>query len=182
MKNKPKTSEASVKKAIFHCRLTVPPVVKKNSKPLWRNKRTGKLFPGSNKCYAMFTKTALWELVKARRQGSCLFMPLHTKFTFYGFWDENNGKRPDLNNLYDAPLDWLEGAGVIANDRLVRSHDGSRLKFVCADCPWYCAESNRRLKSTSRLKRCPGTGRCDKAGIEIQIFEFERPYAGAGIG
>lgn len=51
-----------------------------------------------------------------------LTYPLHIKFLFY----RENRRHADLSNLYEFPQDVLQQAGIIANDCLIESHDGSR--------------------------------------------------------
>jgi len=55
--------------------------------------------------------------------------PLRAQFKFYF---KNHKSEPDLSNCYEAPQDLLQKCGVIVDDKLIHSHDGSRKYF---DCP-----------------------------------------------
>lgn len=48
--------------------------------------------------------------------------PLHIKFLFY----RADRRKVDLSNLYEFAQDALQAAGIIENDCLIESHDGSR--------------------------------------------------------
>ena len=121
--------------------------------------------------------------------------PIHMKCTFHVLYRSNSGNAPDLANLYHAPQDWLQppkrdkagkiatpGAGVIANDRLIRSHDGSRIVFECDGCA--DRKSGCNYKFVTRLKK-DGTpwmrkGKvvrdkiqvCQRGRIEIELHDF----------
>jgi Holliday junction resolvase RusA-like endonuclease len=43
------------------------------------------------------------------------------------YWFLNNRSKPDLIGLLQATSDLLEKAGIIENDRLIFSYDGSRI-------------------------------------------------------
>lgn len=68
---------------------------------------------------------AFWQL---RDQSIDIVEPLpisyrmHVKFLFY----RGDRRVVDLSNLYEHPQDSLQRAGIIANDSLIESHDGSR--------------------------------------------------------
>ena len=47
--------------------------------------------------------------------------------TFLIYRRQSVGAPGDLSNYYEGPQDALERAGVIEDDRLIRSHDGSRI-------------------------------------------------------
>lgn len=51
---------------------------------------------------------------------------IHARYTFYF---ENHSGEADLSNLLEGPSDLLQDAGVIKNDRLIQSYDGSRKLF-----------------------------------------------------
>ncbi len=46
--------------------------------------------------------------------------------------DEN---RPDLGNISEYPQDLLQQAGMLKNDNLVATLNGSRIVFLCDNCP-----------------------------------------------
>lgn len=70
-------------------------------------------------------ETALWEI---KEQSGNIIEPLpityrmHVKFLFY----RGDHRNVDLSNLYEFPQDVLQKAGIIENDCLIESHDGSR--------------------------------------------------------
>jgi Holliday junction resolvase RusA-like endonuclease len=47
----------------------------------------------------------------------------------------DNRSKPDLNNLGAATADILEKAGIIENDRLIVSWDGSRIMGIDRENP-----------------------------------------------
>jgi Holliday junction resolvase RusA-like endonuclease len=62
---------------------------------------------------------------------------IHAQFTFY-FPEsvyytkkgDRSAKLPDLSNLYELPQDVMQDMGIIKNDTLICSHDGSRREAV----------------------------------------------------
>jgi Holliday junction resolvase RusA-like endonuclease len=51
------------------------------------------------------------------------------------YWFPNRRSRPDLGNLLAATSDILERAGILENDRLITSYDGSRIVGIDKDNP-----------------------------------------------
>jgi Holliday junction resolvase RusA-like endonuclease len=58
---------------------------------------------------------------------------IHARFTFFFpesvFYTKKgprSAKLPDLSNLYELPQDVMQKLGIIANDTIICSHDGSR--------------------------------------------------------
>ena len=112
---------------------------KKNNRPIFKNRHTGRAFIGKNPALAM-QETKLenefrkqWQLYcdSLKRDYSPIGFPIHIKMIFFmdNFYNKSgsvNKKMPDLSNLYELPQDSLQKAGVIEDDRLVYSHDGSR--------------------------------------------------------
>lgn len=105
--------------------LKLPPVTKKNSQQILKNKKTGKPFIMPSAKYRKYEQAAAWFLkpcparpIKCRVNVKCLFyMPTH--------------RRADLNNLLEAATDLLVSAGVLADDHygIVAGHDGSRVLY-----------------------------------------------------
>jgi len=90
----------------------------------------GRLSLGMTKKYQEWEKSAkdqLW-IQKTQYQGAMIGMwsainePVAVEFLFF---IEGRGKY-DLSNLYQGPEDVLEQVGILANDSLIMSHDGSR--------------------------------------------------------
>ena len=109
-------------------RLTIPgdPIIKKNRRPIYRDEKTGKPFTGKT------DQLIAWEsdaIIMLEEQARVLPSPLHEPLvaTFLIYRQQKPGAPGDLSNYYEGPQDALERAGVIENDRLIRSHDGSRI-------------------------------------------------------
>jgi Holliday junction resolvase RusA-like endonuclease len=109
-------------------------VVKKNGRSIFKNKKTGRMFPGKSQRLI----SAEYEIIKQLTEYKELFKitkaidyPIHLTLEFYMknyFTQQGNMslKLPDLSNLYELPQDCLQQAGIIENDIWVFSHDGSR--------------------------------------------------------
>lgn len=139
--------------ALFHCYVPVNKhVVKKNSRPILRNRRTGKSFPGKSTELRSAENHLInsFRLEILRRQNFktidklvwAVFIFHFPQESYFNKKGELSGKLPDLSNLYELPQDCLESSQVIANDRLICSHDLSR-----------------RLPS-------------DRYGLEVFLFEY----------
>ena len=114
-------------------------VVKKNNRPVFINKRSGRMFPGKSQklklaengmistlrnMYFLWCKENKQDFSPIKHQISCkMTFIMDNYLTKKG---EINRKIPDLSNLYELPQDCLQIAGVIENDSLIASHDGSR--------------------------------------------------------
>lgn len=77
----------------------------------------------------------LW-IQKTQYQGSMIGMwepiaePVAVRFLFF----IKGHKKYDLSNLYQGPEDALVAAGILKDDTLIESHDGSR-KYLGVDNP-----------------------------------------------
>lgn len=102
-------------------RLTIlgPPRTKKNS--LRRIKRGNRIFTVSSEAHQAWEQSASLQL-KATRGWQQANVPVSLRALVYR--DRNVG---DLGNYLAAICDALERAGVVLNDRLIQSFDGSRL-------------------------------------------------------
>jgi Holliday junction resolvase RusA-like endonuclease len=150
---------------------TGQPRSKKNGKEISKNSRTGRSFLRSNKnvedaeCLAAVAIRTQWKSdVKLMCRVNC-------KFTFYLQCKSTSENTPDLSNLYELPQDALERAGVLANDRKIEGHDGSRRVYLCDDC----SERGRYSKGDRKgeLKdNCGKSKTCNKAKTEIIITKF----------
>lgn len=66
---------------------------------------------------------ALEEISEQKFRGFARYQhAIHIKFLFY----RKDKRTCDLSNLYEFPQDVLQSAGIIKNDSLIESHDGSR--------------------------------------------------------
>lgn len=95
------------------------PPVKKNSSQIVRRGKKPFLLP--SKAYMSWKDAAILQL-KTQHRGDPIEGELHATFTFY----VGARRKPDLSNLYEAPQDAMEEAGIINNDYFIVSHDGSR--------------------------------------------------------
>ena len=101
------------------------PVIKKNSRPIYRNQKSGVSFLGKSKRLVDAETDAISQIKKQSRD---IIEPLpityrvHIRFLFYS----RTRAFRDLSNLYEFPQDVLQAAGIIKNDYLIESHDGSR--------------------------------------------------------
>lgn len=113
-------------------RIVLPgrPITKKNSQRISINRRTGKRFVRPSKAYSEYEEICLWHL-KAYR-GKQYDSPVGLKVEY---WMPNRRSWPDLIGLLQATSDILEKAGILADDKLIVSYDGSRIVGVDKDNP-----------------------------------------------
>lgn len=77
--------------------------------------------------YQEWESEAAKAVRKARHQVNVpISCHIHARFIFYF---ENRQSEADLSNLYEGIQDILKKEGVIADDVLIESHDGSRKRF-----------------------------------------------------
>lgn len=108
--------------------------IKKNSKEIFMNRSTGKRFISTNnKAKVLIDKLnakLLTEKLKQRIDTinydvniqMQFFFPKSVYFTKQG---KRSSKVADLSNLYQAIEDSLQKVGILQNDSLICSHDGS---------------------------------------------------------
>lgn len=104
------------------------PVSMKNGKQI-RRKRSGVPFIASGDNAAAWLKNAT-DILRVQWLGQ---PPLPKRFMNAAI--ESVGSKADADNLYCAPLDALEKAGILPNDYWVRSHDGSDRRMCIGDEP-----------------------------------------------
>lgn len=139
---------------MFKCEFPGNPRVLKNSKQIMVNRRTGCRFvTKSDLAMKAMERATSWFRVSAIRQklDKAIAVPVHMKATFY--WAGPPNLVPDLSNLYQLPEDALQRAGVLVDDRLIESHDGSRRVAVCATCSE--RQKGRQSCKLARLDQCP---------------------------
>lgn len=102
------------------------PGIKKNGRPIFKDRRTGRRFLGKSEQLQGMEANAeadLWEQKTAARG---VVFPitekLHATFLFY----RDTHAPADLSNLYELVQDALQKTGIIKNDTQIESHDGSR--------------------------------------------------------
>lgn len=116
----------------YHFIIKGNPAIKKNSRTVVRNTRTGRMFPIKSKKLQGAESNAYADLMEQKRRSMVLPIrtPVNVCFTFY----RGTRHRVDLSNLYEFPQDALQAAGILEDDFLIESHDGSR-RLYDADNP-----------------------------------------------
>lgn len=113
----------------FYYKFTIKgtPEVKKNSRTVVRNRRTGRMFPIKSSKLQGAETNAYADLMEQKRRSMALPIstPVNVCFIFY----RATRHRVDLSNLYELPQDALQKAGILENDSLIESHDGSRKRY-----------------------------------------------------
>lgn len=110
---------------LFRCIIPGRVRILKNSKQLFKNRLTGKLFPAKSDRYKKWAVFA-GLFVYRSRPAKPIDFPVNVKMIFY-FKDHQH--EADLSNCYQGVEDILQNEGVLTNDRLIYSHDGSRKVF-----------------------------------------------------
>lgn len=95
------------------------PITKKNSQQIIMAGKRPCII--QSKAYRVYEKAAKAQLATASREP--FTAPVHVKALYY----LATTRTPDLCNLMAATHDILEHCGVIANDVLIKSVDGSRI-------------------------------------------------------
>jgi Holliday junction resolvase RusA-like endonuclease len=102
--------------------------------------------------------------------------PVNLAITSYGAWKRSSDTIPDASNLYQLPEDLLQSAGILADDRQVESHDGSRRVCMCDTCP------QRRVvqRGPKRGQLTPDCGAVKKCPFERVVIEITAATAAEG--
>lgn len=144
---------------LFYCKFPVPfHGIKKNSKQIAVNRKTGARFIRSND-RAKFAQDWLVKKLTTERlkQGiDTITCDTNIKFIFHipeSLYYTKQGIRSkkvaDLSNLYETPQDALQKALIIENDSQVESHDGSRRVPIKDNTAWLEIE----IADVSKLKQ-----------------------------
>lgn len=106
--------------------IPMPPVTKKNSMRIVRNRKTGKRRIMPSQQYMDYEAEALWHCKRARVQRP-IEEPVEVKCLFY----MPTRRRVDLTNLLESIDDVMVRAGVLKDDHsgIIVSHDGSRVLY-----------------------------------------------------
>lgn len=85
------------------------------------------MFPIKSKKLQGAEMNAYADLMEQKRRNMTLPIrtPVNVCFTFY----RATRHIVDLSNLYELPQDALQKAGILENDALIESHDGSRKRY-----------------------------------------------------
>lgn len=100
--------------------------IKKNStqrKYSFKHKRT---FTMPSDKYLAWENLAVLQLRSQWKNKDAIANKVHIKFTFHF---SNYKNEPDLSNCLEGPQDALVKAGILTNDKLVNSYDGTRKVF-----------------------------------------------------
>lgn len=125
----------SASRVLFHGKFEVPKhIVKKNRRPVFRNKRTGRAFIGKSSELKNAESYLLLQLQSLRNNhkitkplNGALWCVLLFKYKdFYTARGTVSRHVGDLSNLLELPADCLQEAGIIENDAQIHSFDLSR--------------------------------------------------------
>jgi Holliday junction resolvase RusA-like endonuclease len=126
-----KKVDVTVGEDVFPLFLEIPlaPIVKKNSRPIFINKTTGKPFIGKSDELRDWEKDAEDHLRSqlAKKGLADLKLDIPLLCTMFIYRAQSSSSPGDLSNYVEAPQDAMEKAGVMDNDRRIRSLDGTRL-------------------------------------------------------
>lgn len=156
--------------------LPLHPRVLKNSRMIVtvKSKKTRSGFRGMSlpsKAASSFMEKGAEHIRAVKGPSSPLDCPVSLRMVFHGPWGTGD-KLPDLSNLYQAVEDLLEECGVLANDSLVSSHDGSRRVPLCDHCPDRPVIKAGPRKGM-RKESCGAKSRCPHVGVLAEITPFE---------
>ena len=126
--------------------------------------KSGKILhiPLKSKNAALFMKQVIPQMMEQWGGKPPIDSMVKATFLIFGTWSTNE-VMPDLSNLYQAPEDALQAAGVLADDRLIDSHDGSRRVPMCDVCPdvpiiQRGPRKGARRDTCGKKKTCPYMG------------------------
>jgi len=153
--------------------ITGQPVILKNGKMICFNRKTGSRFIKSNDRVERYNELALVQLRSQWKNQPPITVPVGIKMLFFGHWHRVSETIPDLSNLYEAPQDLLQKAGILLNDRQIEHHDGSRRVCLCdLDCPDK-PEIKTGTKKGQKKDSCGEMKKCRFARVEIELFQLE---------
>lgn len=131
---------------LFKCKVLVQSHgVKKNSKVIRRNRRTGNRFIASNDRAKASENYLVMRFLseKLKQRVETITTEVNAKFTFYYpqtvYFTKKGVKSKnlaDISNLYETVQDALQKAQVIFDDNLICSHDGSRIRPIDDNNYW----------------------------------------------
>lgn len=113
-------------------KLTIPgrPITKKNSLKIIINRRTMRPMVVPSEAYKAYEAASLWHLKQYRIK--TITYPVNVCARY---WMPNRRSKPDLLGLQQATADILEAAGIVENDVLIVSWDGSRVMGIDRESP-----------------------------------------------
>lgn len=111
----------STSEVLFQCRINGRARCKKNSKQLFRIKKTGKMFISSSDLYKKWALFASCYVNRAKKTQTIDF-PCNLSIKCYY---KNHAHEQDLDNVIASVCDVLEDCAVVKNDKLFYSYNGS---------------------------------------------------------
>lgn len=112
---------------MIHITMKGRPGIKKNGRRIFRKKGRTVNIPSEK--YEAWKLEFMWLLKDAMKKEGVtapINAPVNLKLVIYF---KNHAHEPDLSNSYQGIEDCLEEVGIISNDKLIYSHDGSRKVF-----------------------------------------------------
>lgn len=122
---------------LFYCHVDVDKhVTKKNNRSIFKNRKTGRMYPGKSKELVSAEEHMISEMAEQwRKFGGNQPLNMHIWCVFIFFFNHRhyytkngtiNRRIGDLSNLIQLPEDCLQKAGIIKDDSLIMSLDLSR--------------------------------------------------------
>ena len=143
------------------------PHILKNPKRILKT-RGGRMFIGSPKNYPEMKKAA--AQLSLQWKGAPLDFPISLKILSYGAWKRDSGNLPDASNLYEFPQDAMQRAGILADDRIVEHHDGSRRISLCDSCARR-ETIKKGPRKGHKKENCGSVRSCPFERVEIYITD-----------
>lgn len=100
--------------------IPISPISKKNSRPIFRNKKTGKVFLGKNKRLNEYEK-ALHLILNSQKNIFKITQPLSKKLRSDFTFEMKNTLRLDADNAMQGIFDSLQECQIIENDKLFKA-------------------------------------------------------------
>ncbi len=107
---------------LFQCKISGRAKSQKNSKQLFKNKRTGKMFISTSD---LFKKWSIFAACHINRSKKNVTIDYPCNLSVKAYY-KNKQHSQDLDNVIASVCDVLEDCGVIKNDNLFYSYDGSK--------------------------------------------------------
>ncbi len=123
---------------LFQCKISGRARSKKNSKQLFKNKITGKMFISTSDLFKKWSIFAACHINRAKNKETIDYPCNLSVKAFYS----NKKHQQDLDNVIASVCDVLEDCGVIKNDNLFYSYDGSK-KVYYSDQEYIIIEITR---------------------------------------
>lgn len=102
----------------MHCQLVIPfePIVKKNNRPIYRNKHTGKPFTGKSKRLQEAEIETQLSLLQQKNYLRKVQFPITGEITAEISFYRSSKRVCDVSNLVELPNDCMQKVGIFEND------------------------------------------------------------------